>query len=56
VVRAYIQQYNDPPVRRYVAICGVENGIYNCPMMEQHPVRGRSIPFPIQWQHPAFIQ
>ena len=31
VVRAYIEQYNDPPVRRYVAVCGVENGVYDCP-------------------------
>lgn len=31
VVRAYVQQYNDPPVHRMVSICGVQNGVFDCP-------------------------
>jgi len=32
IVRAYIQQYNDPPVKRMVSICGVQNGVFDCPL------------------------
>jgi palmitoyl-protein thioesterase len=35
VVRAYIEQYNDPPVRNFVSISGVLNGVFNCPLLEQ---------------------
>lgn len=31
IIRAYVEQYNDPPVKRFVAICGVVNGVFDCP-------------------------
>jgi len=35
IVRAYVQQYNDPPVYNLVSICGVQNGVFNCPLEVQ---------------------
>lgn len=32
VVRAYIEQYNNPPVHNFVSICGVQNGEFDCPL------------------------
>ena len=32
IVRGYIEQYNNPPVRNFVSICGVQNGVYDCPL------------------------
>jgi len=31
VLRAYVEQVNDPPVKTFVSICGPSNGIANCP-------------------------
>lgn len=31
VVRAYIERVNDPPVRRFVSICGPMEGVGTCP-------------------------
>ena len=28
----YVQQYNDPPVYNLVSICGVQNGVFDCPL------------------------
>ena len=35
VVRGYIEAYNDPPVHRFVSICGVQGGEFNCPLEMQ---------------------
>jgi len=32
VARAYVEQYNDPPVRNLVTVSGVMNGVFNCPL------------------------
>ena len=31
LIRAYIQKYNDPPVKNYISICGPHNGEGTCP-------------------------
>lgn len=31
LMRAYIEKVNDPPVRRFVSVCGTQNGIATCP-------------------------
>lgn len=31
VLRAYVEQVNNPPVKTFVSICGTNNGIANCP-------------------------
>ncbi|KAA0163410.1 hypothetical protein FNF31_00587 [Cafeteria roenbergensis] len=35
IVRAYVEQYNDPPVRNLIGVSGVMNGVFNCPLMMQ---------------------
>ena len=32
IIRAYVEQYNDPPVHNLVSICGVQNGVFDCPL------------------------
>lgn len=31
-VRGYIEQYNNPPAYNFVSICGVQNGVFACPL------------------------
>jgi len=31
VIRAYIQLYNDPPVKTYLSMCGPHGGVGTCP-------------------------
>jgi len=35
VLRAYVEQVNDPPVRRLVSVCGPQAGISQCPQPTQ---------------------
>lgn len=35
VVRGYVEIYNDPPVYNMVSICGVLNGVFDCPLEVQ---------------------
>ena len=30
-MRAYIEKVNNPPVNRFVSVCGTQNGIATCP-------------------------
>lgn len=31
LMRSYLEKVNDPPVRRFVSVCGTQNGIATCP-------------------------
>lgn len=35
ILRGYVEQYNDPPVRNLITLSGVMNGVFNCPLEVQ---------------------
>lgn len=44
IVRAYIERYNNPPVKRFVSVCGPLTGVYDCPKeLRDFPIVGQAL-------------